>query len=498
MPTLALALSILLSTWLLRRDSKRRTSISPAVWIPTLLMLSLGSRSPSLWMAAIGGDSGANAEGSPMDHVFYLGLAASAFIIANSRGVKWNKVFTLNLTITLFYLFFAISVLWAENQGGSFKRLIKDFGFVGVVALVLSEKKPLEALRAVYYRAACILLPLSVVCCRYYPNISRGYDVEGGLELSGVAIDKNHLGESVMVLVLFLCWDYMETRSVGVKRQWKWDSIVLGILATWLMYTSNSKTAFACMLIGLALMLVRRLRFASSALFSRTVLLVTLSFPVLVLLTTQFRSTLGPVLAVLGRDATFTGRTLIWENVHLHTVNPLIGAGFWNFWGGTRGLAIIKLINTNVPSAHNGYLDVYLDGGFIGLGILFVLLFSGGNRLLKGRSNMHRFRFSVLIVAIVYNLTESLFARPSVLWFTTLVILIDLPARTIPRRLPRYSAWWNPQDVGCHEVAGHEFSLPGAPIDEEAVTEASNYKAVVCQTASSQSCSLRRPMATSA
>jgi exopolysaccharide production protein ExoQ len=497
-PTLALALSIVFSVWFLRRDSRRRPSISPAVWIPTLLVLALGSRSPSLWLAAISGDSSATAEGSPLDHVFYLTLAASAFIIANSRGVKWNRLFTLNLTVTLFYVFFAISVLWAENQGGSFKRLIKDFGFLGVVSLLLSEKEPMEALRVVYFRAACILLPLSVVCCRYYPNISRGYDVEGGLELSGVAIDKNHLGESVMVMALFLCWDYMETRSVGAKRSWKWDSLVLGILATWLMYTSNSKTAFTCMLIGFALMLVRHLRFASSALFSRTLLLVTLSFPVLVLLTTQFRATIGPVLAVLGRDATFTGRTLIWENINLKTVDPLIGAGFWNFWGGTRGLAIIKAINTPVPSAHNGYLDVYLDGGFIGLGILFILLFIGGNRLIKGHSSMHRFRFAVLIVAIVYNLTESLFARPSVLWFTTLVVLIDFPVRPIPRRFPRYSGWWSPQDVGSHEAGGHQFSLPGAPIEEDAFTEARNYESVVRETTSSQPGRLCWPMEASA
>ena len=67
----------------------------------------------------------------------------------------------------------------------------------------------------------------------------------------------------------------------------------------------------------------------------------------------------------LGRNATFTGRTQIWEHINIDTVNPLFGSGYWNFWGGPGGERINQEMQSLIPNAHNGYLDIYLDGGAI-------------------------------------------------------------------------------------------------------------------------------------
>ena len=435
LPVLALTCSLSLSAWLLVCDVKRRPMVSSAVWLPTLLILALGSRSPSLWLALGTPIYGSGGDGSPLDHVFYLSLTIGSVIIASARRFKWQKLLTVNIGVTLFYLYFAVSILWAEDSSGSFKRWVKDLGYVGIVALLLSEKNVFEAVRAVYVRAASVLVPLSVVFCRYFPNIARRYTVEGGQELSGAAIDKNHLGEGVMVMTLFVLWDLLEVHAAGRKRRWRWDCLLLIGLAFWLMQLSSSKTAFACMVIGGVLML-RPKRLASSKMLNRILLYGAATLPVMVLLTQQFREFLAPILGLLGRDATFTGRTSIWEHITWNTVNPLIGAGFWNFWGGSRGIAITMEMRTIVPSAHNGYLDIYLDGGLIGIAVLALLLLQGGNRLIKSKllQRHQLLRFAVLIAAIAYNLTESLFARPSVLWFTLLVVLIELPPGRRPVR----------------------------------------------------------------
>jgi O-antigen ligase len=459
MATLALILAFGLGGWLLARDCIRRTTLGWALWIPTILVMALGSRSPSEWLA-IGSAWQESNSGNALDHVFFLGLTIGAVLVLISRRMRWSKLCALNFVLLLFYLYFAVSISWADNGDASFRRWFKDAGFLFVAVLILSEKDPLTAMRAVYIRAACVLLPLSVVCCRYYPQVSRSFAIDGTQELSGVAIDKNHLGESVMVMGLFLCWDYLETRSKGAPRRWNWDALILALLGSWLLWISNSKTAFACMLIGLTLLLFRRGRLASSKIIGRSLLLGALSLPFLVLLTQEFRTTLGPVLAMLGRDATFTGRTAIWEHITFETVDPITGAGFWNFWGEKRGLAIIRAMNTPIPEAHNGYLDIYLDGGFIGLGLLFLLLLRGGNRFMQGQRSALRFRYALLIVVIVYNLAESLFARPSVLWFTTLLILIDVPERNLLRAFPNYLARWRPELLGP-QLRLHGVSQPG-------------------------------------
>ena len=132
---------------------------------------------------------------------------------------------------------------------------------------------------------------------------------------------------------------------------------------------------------------------------------------------------------MLGRDATFTGRTDIWDHITLDTVNPVIGAGFWNFWGGPGGQAIGDALDTNAVNAHQGYLDIYIDGGFIGLGILLVMLLSCGRRLIRtlSQDRYHRLKFAFLIITLFADLTESHFGRPSLTWFTMLLLVLDFP-----------------------------------------------------------------------
>jgi O-antigen ligase len=166
---------------------------------------------------------------------------------------------------------------------------------------------------------------------------------------------------------------------------------------------------------------------------------VALLSPVLLFTSQEFSSVIAPIVEALGRNMTFTGRANIWQHITLDTVNPLIGCGYYNFWGGLGGYAISVAMDTTVPNAHNGYLDLYLDGGFVGLTILSIVLISNGRRLIrrlarKGGINYYaRMCFAVLIVAIVSNLAESTLARVSLIWFTTVLMIVEFPAKTSAR-----------------------------------------------------------------
>jgi exopolysaccharide production protein ExoQ len=432
-PPIALFLCLVFIAWLLVRDVKRRPSSSAAIWIPTFFLLVIGSRPLSLWIGAVITGSGNAPEESWIDGTFYLLLIFGSWIVLSLRRVRWSKFFAANTTIVLFYLYFAVSVLWADDPDGSFKRWFKDFGLVFVTSVILSEKDPLEAMRAVYFRCACVLFPLSMLFIRYYGHLGRAYNMLGGTMFLGVSTQKNGLGEIVMVFSLFLIWEYLETRPVGTKpirRRTPWDHLMLLLMGVRLLYISESKTASICLLIGLALML--RSRRLASVMINRMVLLGALCAPFLVLFVQQSSWITTPLVEALGRDPTFTGRTNIWQHITATTVNPFFGAGFYNFWGTSGGAAIRRLMHTPMlNSSHNSYLDIYLDGGFIALGLLFCLLIARGGSLIR---NVHvnryqRLRFAVLIVAIIYNITESTFARLAPIWFTTLLVLIDFPSR---------------------------------------------------------------------
>ena len=420
-----LILSLICSGWLIVRDCRRRRGVSPAVWVPTFLLLMLASRPPSSWLS--GGSLTYSA--GVTDELFMFLVLSGSLVIAISRRVNWIRFIGGNLPLMALYLFFAISMCWSGDPMGSITRIFKDFALLFVASVILTESDPLGAIRAVYYRCACVLFPLSVVFIKYYPSFGRGYDGLGQPMCTGVTPQKNTLGEMVLIFSLILLFDYIEVRqprSQGSRMHW--DYVVLMGMAVWLLHMSQSKSALICTVVGATLVL------RSGWLASRTVnalaLLGALSLPFLVLLTPGDRSLFTGVVQGLGRNMTFTGRTDIWAHITLGTVNPMIGNGYWNFWGGPGGHAIATAMKTSIPNSHNGYLDIYLDGGFVALTLLFFMLVAYGRRLGANTraSAYERLRFAMLVVLIIYNLSESIFARITTMWFTGLLLIIWFPS----------------------------------------------------------------------
>jgi O-antigen ligase len=439
MGTLGLSLSLLFSSYLVIRDCRRRRTVSWAIWIPTILVAILSSRPASLWLsgrsARLSMEMANDAATSGVDQIFYFIILGSSLVIATIRGMNWPKLLTSNLALLLFYLYFAISVTWSSDPMGSAKRLTKDFGLLFVVAVILSERDPLEAMRAVYVRCAIVLLPLSWVFIKWYPNLGRAYGIGGEQMVTGVTTQKNSLGEIVLIFTLFLIWDYFESHPAGTRlrfRRLPWDLMILGFCGLNLLHSSQSKTAMVCTMAGT--FLICRTGWFASRSVSRLVLVGALALPFVVFFAQRFASILGPLTQALGRNLTFTGRTSIWEHITLDTVNPMIGAGYWNFWGGTGGLRVNLAMNSIIPNAHNGYVDLYLDGGLFGLVFLFILLLTVGMRIIRHMrvgsplNRYERVRFAFVIAAIIYNLSESTFARMGPIWFTTLLMMVEYPS----------------------------------------------------------------------
>lgn len=430
MATVSVVLSLILSAWMLRRELRLHPSLSSALWIPTILLMLLSSRPVAEWVGR--GNPGDEAS-NPLDASVYICLMGASLFIASSRGVKWGRLLAMNIPLLLLYAYFFSSVVWSNDPLGSAKRIGKDFGLLFVIGLILSEKEPLQAIRSIFVRGACVLFPLSIVFDRWVPRFGREFANNGTVAYSGVTTQKNSLGEIVLVFCMILLWDYLEIRATGSRKRplrgAQWDRLLLLLMGALLLYQSQSKTSLLCLLIAIALG-VRRGGLATKPI-STVAYVVVLSTPFLMFLSTEFGDLIQPIVNALGRDLTFTGRTNIWSQITWNTVNPLTGCGYWNFWKGPGGAAISTAIGWTVPTAHCGYLDVYLDGGILGLFLFFCVLAAYGWRLIK-RSEKGRFQLvglAVLSAAIVYNLTESAFLRTGPLWFLVLVMIVDMPPR---------------------------------------------------------------------
>ncbi len=430
-PLLALALNAVLVFWLFRRDMRLRQLPSPALWIPATWLAIIGSRGPTLWLAAFGINVGAtdNLEGSPLEMAFFLGLMVAALFVLVQRGFDWAAFIGRNKALIVMYLFLALSALWSVIGFVSLKRAVKDFGHVLVALVLLSEADPLEAMRTVFVRVSYLLFPLSVTLIKYFPTIGR-MPARGGDNLFiGVTMHKNSLGVMVLIFGLFLIVDIweMRRRREGQKTD---QRIRFGLLAMgiWLLLTCDSLTSMICLALACFLIWgagrLLRMQDPRRALF-RWVLVIACLAALLYALNIP-----GMISEAFGRGERMSGRTWIWEMVEEQHVDPVLGCGFYSFWNTEGAQEISERFLGTLNTVHNGLLEMYLDGGGIGLALLILLLLLWGRRsveqMLAGTIR-GRLTLSFWLVAVIHNFSETGYFRFTPLWFTLLLLMIECP-----------------------------------------------------------------------
>ena len=431
-PIVALLFGYAVVFWLFRMDIKQRTLPSKAMWVPMLWLAIISSKPVSFWLGRIGLQSGgsSNLEGNSIDLVAYLVLIVAAAVILQRRHFSWGGFAARNKILLLLYAYLALTALWSEHTFPTVKRIFKDFGAVLVILVVLTEQNPMEAIRIAFVRLAYIAFPLSIVFIKYYPAIGRITGRTGDNMYSGVAWHKTSLGEVVFLYSIFIVLDMLEIKKEGgpVQASAKWIRVGLLLMGAWLVRTCGSATAVLCFGLGLFL-------------FWGTGRLVRLRNPVrmivqcaavfLVAFTLEKALDLsGMVFQALGKDKSLTGRTTIWEMSTEANPNPLLGTGYYSFWSTESAKHIQQFFAGVMNSAHNGFLDMYLDGGMVGLVLLLALMLVWGGRsitrMLRG-TLFGRVAFMVWILAIVFNHSETAFFRLLPMWFTLLLMMIKCP-----------------------------------------------------------------------
>jgi exopolysaccharide production protein ExoQ len=86
------------------------------------------------------------------------------------------------------------------------------------------------------------------------------------------------------------------------------------------------------------------------------------------------------------RDPTLTGRTMIWdESWKFIKERPILGYGYGAFWNEASGpMAILQqAIGWPAPNAHNGYVDLWLQLGLLGICLFAAALLQALWPLLK-------------------------------------------------------------------------------------------------------------------
>jgi exopolysaccharide production protein ExoQ len=439
-PQLATVVYLVLILGLFWLDRERQLRVSAALWITTLWLLINGSRPVSIWLdpsLAVVNDS---LEGSPTDAAVYGTLLAAALAVLFWRRQRTAKFLRANLPILLFFAYCAISVLWSDYSFIAFKRWIKSLADLAVVLVVVTELNPTAAIQRVLSRIAFILLPLSVLFIKYYPAIGRGYNPwTWQPTYGGVTLFKNLLGETCLIAGLGSVWSLMvasQEREGADRLRHIAPHAIMTAMAIYLFITADSMTAFAAFIFGGTLILLANLKLVRRK--PATVHLLVAGVIVLSLCAIFLPGT--DLVGSLGRDTTLTGRTAIWSAATSVAHNPVLGTGFESFWSGDRQHEIWRLINEpGIQEAHNGYLEVYLNLGWVGLILLAALIASGYRNVIaawRQDRKMGSLRLGFFVSGLVFCFTEAGFRMMAVMWTIFLFSIIAVPpAKSRKRQL---------------------------------------------------------------
>jgi exopolysaccharide production protein ExoQ len=436
-PALALFLWLILLLALLRYDPAREPGTSLALWVPVIWLFIVGSRLPSQWL---GGQTGQVAEaleeGNGLDRSIFLVLILLAIGILVSRSFDWGDLFVRNVALMVLLAFALLSVIWSDFPFVALKRWFRDLGNYAVILVALCDPHPFEAVCTVFRRLCFLLIPLCILLIKYYPEMSISYNSwTGAASYVGATTSKNMLGLLCLVSGLYFFWDTLTRWSDHRERRTKriiLVNIAFIAMTVWLLSWSDSATSRVCLAIGCLVI---------TAAHSKTVkrhparlkVLIPVGLCLYLMLEFAFDIDVMAALAeAVGRDPTLTDRTRIWEVVLSIGTNPLVGTGYESFWLGPRLLWVWQSGLGRINEAHNGYLQVYLNLGLIGLFLLGAFLIAGYRtiyRMPEPLSKLGSLSLALWTVLVFYNVTEAAF-QGGLLWLTFLPGAIALTARS--------------------------------------------------------------------
>jgi O-antigen ligase len=305
--------------------------------------------------------------------------------------------------------FAILSALWSSNPFETLHRGV--FILLSTVfALYLSRRLTSEQhLRLFYYVGMCAAV-LSLLCVAALPAYGIGPD--GAWK--GIFGHKNDLG----VFMVFLASPalYLPRRG-GLARLCRICFLLMTlVLIAFSQSRSGWLVAIAYGAFFCASAILRRFSRRSRSLL----LLVSLALALVV--GTLVYQNYGAFLELIGKDATLSDRTEIWKAVMASIwKKPLLGYGYGAFWQGLLGPSadVIISIHFGIGHAHNGFLNVWLEMGIVGLALVVLVFARAGRQALKmgNWSPSARWYMGILFLVLVSNFDESfLFNTNDLIW----------------------------------------------------------------------------------
>jgi O-antigen ligase len=305
----------------------------------------------------------------------------------------------------------ALSMGWSVDPATSSRRAFALFMWT-LFGLYLASRYDTKELLRLLSIALGLLALMSIASVILTPD----YGLEAGFDRGawrGVFTTKNTLGE--MMLLGAVVFGLFAARK-GPARV----PAMLGVLlAVTLIFFAKAKAALLIVgVLGITIPVVLTFRKNNAAAALVLCLLLAASSGASIAIANR-----DAVFSVLGKDATLTGRTVLWSTVVERIEDrPLLGYGYGAFWDskGVLREQVRAVVGWDTPHSHNGLLDVWLDLGLVGvlslLGAYVLALKRAWVKLRSEKGIDGLWAMTFLVMLFLGNTTESSISQSLLIW----------------------------------------------------------------------------------
>lgn len=310
-----------------------------------------------------------------------------------------KKIHKFNIPIYIFVFYCTISVFWSEYTFESLYAVMKLIYPILVILLSFINKK--DSLIIIKNSLNFVIL-INILYIILFPENA----IYKTGEWQGIYLAKNTFASFIVLTFLFNAFYYLRNRTKkGVHIFW---SIILFILAL------KAQSIAALSLIALFLMMNIYLYFVNKIKNSNLKLsFIFISVGGFVVFYYFFDKYIPLIFEYFGKDVyELTGRDIIWSTVINYSLeSPYFGKGYGGVWaenGYLNTLIFQYMDGFNVYSAHNTFLDIFINVGLIGLGLFLIIILIFLYSALQAFIKMKQFVYlTIFIVLIVQNFTET-------------------------------------------------------------------------------------------
>jgi len=331
-------------------------------------------------------------------------------------------------TYFLLAVFFIQSMIVTPHVADQLISCLR-FTMTALFALWVTDRYDIKRTLEFIIAAQTMFVLANLVLYFLFPSIGFYYDEEGRRLFRGLTERKNVLGQELGFGIVL----QMALLRLKIDKKEKISLLFWGVLASqlFLLILCQNAGALFTAAIPIAYIFLFEKRFGVRGRFHWGILYIVISVGFLIVAMTIL-PLFEPFFNSIGKDATLSNRTLIWEGLleYVQQYNTFTGSGYNMFWRDEVALQNLQncysrdsWFRTMTFGAHNILLEMWLDVGLIGVSLYLFTLIVAFTHVRMMPEEHYVICSAIILVLLIRGLTERAYMPAS---YSTMFLFLML------------------------------------------------------------------------